>query len=413
MASLNQSATARNASGQHHPSRLLVVDDVPENRDLLVRRLRRQGHNDIATAADGIEAIAAIRSAVAEAAPFDAVLLDVMMPRMSGVEVLETLHADPALSGTPVIMISAATELDTVVRCIELGAEDYLPKPFNPVLLRARLGTVLEKKRLRDEVRRQLDRMERELAEARSQQLSMLPDNFPPPDPAHPVEVHAVMHPAREVGGDLYDCFEAAPGMLCLAVGDVSDKGMPAALFMARTRSLLRASALQTFAVTGRPPAPSELMAVLNEELCKNNPICMFVTLFVGFLCIETGTLTFANAGHLPPWRIASGAQPAPIPCKPGLPPGMMPGSTYRDYVATLEPGDALVVITDGLPEMMDATGAFYTMDRVVTDIASLANGTAVRIVTELAARVMEFAAGTSQADDVTALAVRIGPRSA
>ncbi len=397
----------------HRPSRLLVVDDVPENRDLLVRRLRRQGYDDIATAADGIEAIAAIRSAAADAAPFDAVLLDVMMPRMSGVEVLEALRADAALSATPVIMISAATELDTAVRCIELGAEDYLPKPFNPVLLRARLGTVLEKKRLRDEVRRQLDRIERELAEARSQQLSMLPDDFPRPDPAHPVEVHAVMHPAREVGGDLYDCFEAAPGVLCLAVGDVSDKGMPAALFMARTRSLLRASALQTFAVTGRPPAPSELMAVMNEELCKNNPICMFVTLFLGFLQIRTGTLTFANAGHLPPWHIATPAQPEQIPCKPGLPLGMMPGSTYRDYVAALEPGDVLVVITDGLPEMMDATGAFYTMDRVASDIASVSGGTPLQIVTELAARVMEFAAGTSQADDVTALAVRIGPRSA
>jgi sigma-B regulation protein RsbU (phosphoserine phosphatase) len=91
----------------------------------------------------------------------------------------------------------------------------------------------------------------------------------------------------------------------------------------------------------------------------------------------------------------------------------MMPGSTYRDYVATLEPGDALVVITDGLPEMMDASGAFYTMERVVTDIASLSNHTPVQIVTELAARVLDFAAGTSQADDVTALAVRIGPRSA
>ncbi len=101
-------------------------------------------------------------------------------------------------------MISAATELDTVVRCIELGAEDYLAKPFNPVLLRARLGTVLEKKRLRDQVARQLLRLERELAEARRQQLSMLPDEFPPPDPTNPVAVHGVMVPAREVGGDLF-----------------------------------------------------------------------------------------------------------------------------------------------------------------------------------------------------------------
>jgi serine phosphatase RsbU (regulator of sigma subunit) len=387
----------------------LVVDDIPENRDLLVRRLQRQGHSLIAIACDGIEALEAIRTAVAAVDPFDAVLLDVMMPRMSGVEVLEAMRAEPALAATPVIMISAATELETVVRCIELGAEDYLPKPFNPVLLRARLGTVLEKKRLRDEVRRQLDRMERELAEARRQQLSMLPDEFPDSDPAHPVEVHAVMYPAREVGGDLYDCFMTSPGVMCLVVGDVSDKGMPAALFMARARSLLRASALQTLAATGQPPLPSALMATVNEELCKNNPICMFVTLFAGFLTAATGELVFANAGHCPPWHIIPGRDPSEIACKPGLPLGIMPGASHRDYRAVLVPGDALVVITDGLPEMMDAAGAFYTMSRVAADIASLSDQSARGIVAGLTNRVLEYAAGAVQADDVTALAVRVG----
>jgi serine phosphatase RsbU (regulator of sigma subunit) len=391
------------------PARLLVVDDVPENRELLVRRLQRQGHAGIATACDGIEALAAIHEAAAAGTPFDTVLLDVMMPRMSGVEVLEAMRAEPALAATPVIMISAATELETVVRCIELGAEDYLPKPFNPVLLRARLGTVLEKKRLRDEVRRQLDRMERELAEARRQQLSMLPDEFPEPDPAHPVEVHAVMHPAREVGGDLYDCFMTSPGVMCLAVGDVSDKGMPAALFMARTRSLLRASALQTLAVTGRVPLPSALMAVMNEELCKNNPGCMFVTLFAGFLDVATGELVFANAGHPPPWHIKPGRAPVEIPCKPGLPLGIMPEAAHADYRTVLAPGDGLVVITDGLPEMMDAAGAFYGMARVAADILEMSGQSAREIATGLAGRVLAYAAGAVQADDVTALAMRVG----
>jgi len=406
------SAPLQSAAGQPRAARLLVVDDVAENRDLLVRRLRRQGHDNVVTAGDGIEAMALIRAAQAEAAPFDAVLLDVMMPRMSGIEVLEALRADPTLSATPVIMISAATELDTVVRCIELGAEDYLPKPFNAVLLRARLGNVLEKKRLRDEVRRQLDRMESELAEARRQQLSMVPDAFPAPNPAHPVEVYAVMHPAREVGGDLYDCFVTAPDVLCLVVGDVSDKGVPAALFMARARSLLRASALQTLAVAGQPPAPSALMAVVNEELCKNNPACMFITLFVGFLATRTGELTFANAGHLPPWHVVSGSPPAEIPCKPGPPLGVVSGARHQDYTARLREGDGLVVITDGLPEMMNPEGKFYSLERVAADIASLSGGTPEDIVTQLAGRVLRFAGGSSQADDVTALAVRVGIRA-
>jgi sigma-B regulation protein RsbU (phosphoserine phosphatase) len=155
--------------------RILVVDDNADNRDVLTRRLHRLGYAAVDTAADGHEALAAITDKAAQGAPYDTVLLDVMMPGLTGVQVLERLAADALLAQTPVIMISAATEIETVVRCIELGAEDYLPKPFNPTLLRARLGAVLEKKRLRDEVARQLLRLENELAEARRQQLSMVP----------------------------------------------------------------------------------------------------------------------------------------------------------------------------------------------------------------------------------------------
>jgi len=153
------------------------------------------------------------------------------------------------------------------------------------------------------------------------------------------------------------------------------------------------------------------LMEVVNEELCKNNPGCMFVTLFLGFLCTTTGSLTFANAGHLPPWHATAGSPPREVLCKPGPPLGIIPGARYNDYSAVLGEGDALVVITDGLPEMMDEAGAFYTMERVAADIASLSGATAVEIVTDLTGRVLAFAAGALQADDVTALAVRVGVR--
>lgn len=384
----------------HHACRLLVVDDNADNRDILTRRLRRLGYTSIAAAEDGRVALDAILAAAAANAAYDAVLLDVMMPRMNGVEVLEALAADPAVRPTPVIMISASTELDTVVRCIELGAEDYLPKPFNPVLLRARLGTVLEKKRLRDEVARQLHRIENELAEARRQQLSMVPDEFPP-------GVHALMIPAREIGGDLYDCFEAAPGVLCVAVGDVSGKGVPAALFMARARSLLRASTLQHVAATGAPPAPSELARTMNEELCKNNSSCMFVTLFVGFIAVATGRLRFINAGHVRPLRLTPSAEVTELVTRPGLPLGMMETAGHNDHETILAPGECLVVISDGLPEMTDPEGAFYTLERVMADLAALGNAAPEVITATLAANVQAFAAGTPAADDVTVLALR------
>ena len=391
-----------------HDAKLLIVDDNADNRDVLARRLKRLGYENVAFAEDGIEAMAAIA-----ADSFDAVLLDVMMPRMNGIEVLEAMRDQERLEQTPVIMISAATEIDTVVRCIELGAEDYLPKPFNPTLLRARLGSVLEKRALRAELRRQLDRLEKEMAEARHQQLSMVPTEFPRYERQRDgraliVETHGAMHPAREVGGDLYDCFEAGPDTLCFAVGDVSGKGMPAALFMARARSLLRAITLQIVATTGAPPKPSDMLAVVNEELCKNNPLCMFITLFVGFLDLHTGALAFSNAGHVRPFLLPADGAAYELDSRPGMPLGVMEDVVHANSEIHLGRGEAIVVITDGLPEMMNPEGAFYTLERVVEDLNAQKNASAEALIGHLVTQVMTFSAGTDQADDVTVLAVRV-----
>jgi adenylate cyclase len=129
---------------------LLVVDDIEDNRYTLTRRLSREGYTNLTTAANGREALELLQEK-----PIDLVLLDIMMPEMNGYEVLERLKADPDLRHIPIIMISAVDEIESVIRCIELGAEDYLSKPFNPTLLRARVGASLERKRLHDQVRSQ------------------------------------------------------------------------------------------------------------------------------------------------------------------------------------------------------------------------------------------------------------------
>jgi class 3 adenylate cyclase len=127
------------------PGHILIVDDNKMNRLLLARGLEQQGHK-VAFAENGRQALEMLR-----AQPFDLVLLDVLMPEMNGYQVLEQLMADPHLKNVPVVMVSAVDELESVVKCIEMGAEDYLPKPINPVLLKARIGASLEKKRLRDQ----------------------------------------------------------------------------------------------------------------------------------------------------------------------------------------------------------------------------------------------------------------------
>ncbi|MFZ1007741.1 MAG: response regulator [Candidatus Sulfotelmatobacter sp.] len=129
---------------------LLIVDDIEDNRYTLTRRLSREGYTNLTTAANGSEALDLLQRK-----PIDLVLLDIMMPDMNGYEVLERLKADPNLRHIPIIMISAVDEIESVIRCVELGAEDYLSKPFNPTLLRARVGASLERKRLQDQVRAQ------------------------------------------------------------------------------------------------------------------------------------------------------------------------------------------------------------------------------------------------------------------
>ena len=198
-----------------------------------------------------------------------------MMPEMNGYEVLERLKADSRLRHVPVIMISAVDEIESVVRCIELGAEDYLPKPFNATLLRARIGASLEKKRLRDEVAASCRPAWRRSSPLRARSSSAsCREYLPVPTRRNfPWNIHAVLHPARQVGGDLYDFFLFDPQTLCLLVADVSGKGVAAALFMARAKALVRTVAKLLVRTDGTSaPGPSEILAHVNDELCRDNP---------------------------------------------------------------------------------------------------------------------------------------------
>src|SRR5450432_2622377 len=198
-------------------ARILVVDDVADNRDLLVRRLNRLDIRLIDQAADGIQALAAIK-----AGNYDLVLLDIMMPELDGFGVLTALREQEQINDLPVVVISAMNEIDAVVRCVELGAEDFLFKPFNPTLLRARVLASLEKKSLRDQTRAELQRKQLELREARTLQLALAPPPFSGSLHGLRVSVDVLLEPAKEVGGDLVDHFPVGENLLVLLLGDVS-----------------------------------------------------------------------------------------------------------------------------------------------------------------------------------------------
>lgn len=383
---------------------LLVVDDNEDNRYTLTQRLKRLGYGNVATAVDGSEALARLR-----ANSYDLVLLDVMMPEMNGYEVLEQMKADESLRDLPVIMISALDQIESVIRCIELGAEDYLPKPFNPTLLRARVSASLEKKRLRDEVRASLKRLEQELDAARRLQLGMLPSEFPKWSPETPVRVHALMEPAREVGGDLYDFFFAPHGVFCFLVADVSGKGAPAAMFMARTRSLVRI-AMELFQHLGARTSPQNIAEAVNRELCQDNRERMFVTMFLGFLDTTTGALAYINAGHPSPYLLRAAGDVERVEGRPLAPLGVRGGVAYEVRSVTLERGDAVFVCTDGIAEATNSSDELFGDSRLVADLRAVriaAPGTIVQSVKE---HIDQFTGAAPKADDVTMLALRWEP---
>ena len=386
-------------------SRLLVVDDNEDNRYTLLQRLKRQGYTNVAIAMDGREALGLLRDQA-----FDLVLLDMMMPEMNGYEVLEQLRADERLRHIPVIMISAVDQLESVVRCIELGAEDYLAKPFNPTLLRARVGASLEKKRLRDETAAHLARIELELASAREIQLDLVPRDFPEPTIAAPVEIFAALHPARQVGGDLYDFFYVDPHTLCLVIADVSDKGAPAALFMAHANSVIRIIASLLRAQDGGRPSPAEIVSKVNIELCRGNRAGMFVTVFFAMLNLPSGVLSFCNAGHNIPYVTDTAGKVVLLDGARSKPLGISPGFAYTTLTRTLAPGDCLFLFTDGITEAMNSAGAFFEDHRLQDSLQALTGGRSSDIVNGVVSSVHVFVGATPQSDDIAAMAVRFLP---
>lgn len=386
-------------------AKILVVDDVAENRDLLLRRLARLGFQLIDQAANGVEALAAIG-----ATAYNLVLLDIMMPELDGFGVLEKLRSDGRINELPVIVISAMGEIEAVVRCIELGAADFIIKPFNPTLLRARVLSTLEKKALSDLTRDELKRKQRELNEARTLQLALAPPPFSGARGDRALSIDVLLEPAKEVGGDLVDHFSVGDDMVVLALGDVSDKGAGAALMMARTHAMLRA-------LTARPDAaalfrePQRALGIVNAALAAGNESCMFVTFLLASLDLASGRLAYVRAGHIPPFHRNGTGKVARLRCMGGPPLGLVEDAAYQADSVTLRPGDRLLIVTDGFTEAHDPGNSVYGEARVEAFLSGLGTSEAEPLK-RLAGQVRAFEAGRPAFDDMAAILLSLEPES-
>ncbi len=349
--------------GNTEPARILLVDDEPLNLDLLEQELDDLGF-EIRTAADGRQALESVQQQ-----PPDMIFLDLMMPVMDGFEVLERLQSDETLRSIPVVIVSAANDTDNIVRAIKIGAVDFLPKPFNPSILQARLNAGLEKKRLHDLETSYLQSLERELEIGREIQADFLPAEIPQPEGWR---IRAHFQAAREVAGDFFDVFEISPGKMGVLLGDVTDKGVGSALYMALYRSLLRANLLADQLSDEDEPdecrAPEECMLravkLVNRYICKFHGSAMFATLFFAVLDTYSGQLCYVNAGHDAPYVLRNHKivrkveQSGPIV-------GAFEEAEYSLETFVLEPGDQLVLYSDGIPDAQDESGDMFGVQRL------------------------------------------------
>jgi sigma-B regulation protein RsbU (phosphoserine phosphatase) len=241
-----------------------------------------------------------------------------------------------------------------------------------------------------------------EMASAASIQRAMLPPPLPQGSCAGRLALHAVMRPAREIGGDFYDFFQIGDNRLGIVIGDVSGKGVPASLFMAITRTVIRLVARQDDDLAigiGRA----------NALLSAENDSAMFVTLIYGVLDFTTGMLTYCNCGHNPPLVIRGDGAREKLMLT-GLPLGVMPDAEYATRAIVLAAGDRLFLYTDGVTEASTEDGAEFGEWRLEAAIDELRHSPARNMVEDLVQRVDAFAAGAPQADDITCLALIYAP---
>lgn len=381
-------------------ARILVVDDTPANIQTLAATLKPKGYQ-VLVATHGRQAL----EVMAKARP-DLILMDIMMPEMDGFEACERIKANADWRQIPLIFLTAKTETGDLVRGFELGAVDYVGKPFNTHELLARVNTHLMVAQLQvalaeknaemalknaalEDARAQITR---ELDIARALQIAILPSRFPA---AAGCLGAARMLPATTMGGDFYDFIELPDGRIGLVMADVSGKGVPAAFFMAVARTNLRNLAT-------RVAGPADCLRQTNDVLCQQNPMDLFVTVFYGIYDPTTGVLEYANGGHNPPYLRRADGTVDVLNGAGGLVLGMLPGSDYPAHQVALYAGDRLVLFTDGVTEAFDIDNRAYGEDALVNVIRTEGAAAAETLVGAIFDSVVRFAGVAKQSDDIT-----------
>ncbi len=385
-----------------NPVKILSVDDEMDLELLLTqyfRRKIRKGEYEFFFAHNGLEAL----TVLLKEKDINIILSDINMPEMDGLTLLTKINEmhNPALK---CIMVSAYGDMGNIRSAMNNGAFDFATKPIDLDDLSVTIEKAIEQieyiKKAQAE-HSQLESLKTDLAVAREIQQAILPRVFPPfPENENELDLAALMTPAKDVGGDFYDFFRIDQNRIGIVMADVSGKGIPAAIFMAVSRTLIRTVGLQDY-------APGKCLTKSNELLANESVDCMFVTVFYGIYHIDSGELEYCNGGHNSPYILHANGEIEMLPLSTNPIVGAVEGVDFTDDSTHLAIGDTLVMYTDGVNEATDADCNEYGDDRMAETLKALNGRTCKEIVDGQLEAVRQFAGEAEQSDDITIMALK------
>lgn len=383
--------------------KILSVDDELDLEVLLTQYFRRQirkGEYEFAFAHNGLEAL----QKLLETPDFDIILSDINMPEMDGLTLLAKVNElkNPAMK---CIMVSAYGDMDNIRSAMNKGAFDFATKPIDLDDLSRTIEKAIEQVRYIRESQQehnQLESIKNDLAIAGEIQQTILPRSFPPfPELTEVVDIYASMTPAKDVGGDFYDFFQIDDERIGLVIADVSGKGVPASLFMAVSRTLLRATAL-------RGISSAECLTYANKLLCKESLDSMFVTVFYGIYHYKTGMMDYTNAGHNPPYLLRGGRTVECLSVSSNFVVGVFDDIEFESNTLTFGIGDTLLLYTDGVTEAFNDKREQFSESNLQDILASMhESSSAKEVVTSVLQSVKTFSGDYPQPDDITLLSLQ------
>ena len=378
------------------PYKILVVDDEPDLEPLMLQRMRRHiraGRYTFVFAQNGIEALERLN----EDNEIDMVLSDINMPRMDGLTLLEQIpKVDPNIRS---VIVSAYGDMKNIRTAMNRGAFDFVTKPLDFADLQITIDRTLSHMTEWREAlssRDKLVALQNELNVASQIQQSILPTDFPR---GTDFEIYASMEPARNVGGDFFDVLTLDAGLVGVAIADVSDKGVPAALFMMSSRTLLKGSAIGM-------GEPGQVLGEVNDLLHEDNDTGMFVTILYAVYSTSTGEFTYANGGHNSPLIVHPDGSSSLLPLTGGIALGVVPDMPYQQQSINLAPGDLAFLYTDGVTEAMNAQEEEFGVERLQEVFATNPPRDPKEANEAVFKAVSDFAGDTPQSDDITCLAI-------